>query len=255
MNSNNIAGASAHYLAQAEVGDEIQKQMADDVGLPSDEFEDGTNVASYQSLPHSHRYYGNNLGGSSGRTGVPQLRQNGGNATKMAAAAGRYPHQSSSSATPAQKSSTAASAHPRQLHPPRNAASTGRKQQRPTAMMPPRTAASTGQKQQRPHGMYSSPIPPQQISVEERFQRRAVGRLATDGQNDPTSMKRKKRVYSELAEDGNNVTKVLLNGFVAHGTPPVGQSQDAAKTLLLTHASPQTTEETTEEKKSSKDGD
>lgn len=253
MNSNNIAGASAHYLAQAEVGDEIQKQMADDVGLPSDEFEDGTNVASYQSLSHSHRYYGNNLGGSSGRTGVPQLRQNGGNATKMAAA-GRYPHQSSSSATPAQKSSTAASAHPRQLHPPRTAASTGRKQQRPSAMMmmPP---AIQLQPPQHRHGMYSSPIPPQQISVEERFQRRAVGRLATDGQNDPTSIKRKKRVYSELAEDGNNVTKVLLNGFVAHGTPPVGQSQDAAKTLLMTLASPQTTEETTEEKKSSKDGD
>ena len=185
MDHNNIAGASTRYLAQTELDDEIQKQMADDIGLPSDEFEDGTNVANYQSLSHSHRYYGNNLSGSSGWTGVRQLRQNGGN---MAAAARRFTHQSSSSAAPAQKSSLAASAiHPRQPHPLHTAASTGRKQQHPTAMMPPRTVTSTGRKQQcltammpparrlQPpqhwHGMYSSPIPTQQISTEEHFQR------------------------------------------------------------------------------------
>ena len=72
VNEDSVAGASARYIAESTLPDDVQKQIADDVGLPTDQFESGQHVEDIQKLSVGKRYYACNHP-SSRRSGSSSL--------------------------------------------------------------------------------------------------------------------------------------------------------------------------------------
>ena len=73
MTVQSLAGSSAIHVAGSELDDNVQHHISTRMGKPTTKLGD-TDVSTYQALPHSNRYYSNNLGARNGRTGSSALR-------------------------------------------------------------------------------------------------------------------------------------------------------------------------------------
>lgn len=227
-----VAGASARYVAESQLTDEVKHQAGVDFGRPTDRFSDHEPVTDFQSLPVDERYYNggadkrfyaNKLGTNEGRTGSSQLRGEGrkSNATSKhkqtaaATAVGLLPSSSTAQPRLPQSSSTA-----------------------PTAMSHTHPARHTG--------MYFTPPPqPMQQPVQMKdhddiFQRRLTNQYMTDGKNDPNSLRRKNRIINDLSSNENNATKMMARSYVrGNSSPAQGESQDAAAMIMAMNQTPQ----------------
>lgn len=229
-----VAGASARYVAESQLTDEVKHQAGIDFGKPTDRFSDREPVTDFQSLPvderyydggHDKRFYANKLGTNEGRTGSSQLRGEGrkSNATSKhkqtaaATAVGLPPSSSTAQPRLPQSSSTASTAlshtHP---HPARHT------------------------------GMYYTPPPqPMQQPVQMKdhddgFKRRLTNQYMTDGKNDPNSLRRKNRIINDLSSNENNATKTMAQSYVrGNSSPAQGVSQDAAAMIMAMNQTPQ----------------
>jgi hypothetical protein len=73
VNAQSLAGSSAKYVAESEIDDNTKQYLATQIGKPSDKL-DGKDVSTYQQNSVGHRFYGNNLGARTGRTGGKLVR-------------------------------------------------------------------------------------------------------------------------------------------------------------------------------------
>lgn len=78
MSRDAVAGASAKILAMADMTDDVQHTIAEDIGRPTNLLAPGVPVQSYQSKKVGHRFYANNLGAKAGRIGSKKLREGNG---------------------------------------------------------------------------------------------------------------------------------------------------------------------------------
>lgn len=71
---DSLAGNAARFVAESELDEGVQHAVAEQMGAPT-EMLGGDKVSTYQAGSVGHRFYGNNLGARSGRTGSFRLQQ------------------------------------------------------------------------------------------------------------------------------------------------------------------------------------
>ena len=76
----------------------------------------------------------------------------------------------------------------------------------------------------------------------DQFEKRVVQAILYDGETNPSSMRRKKRLLGDMSkssEDGN-VSKTIMNSYVNDETPEKGNSQEAYAMMLQSTKTPET---------------
>ena len=184
--SDNVAGAAAHYLAQAPMTDDERHSISLDIGEPTTQLSEGLDVSDLQGARRDNRYYNNGLGNifnasRSSRASLPPASTRRGNSRR------------GNSRTPPPPN------HQRQMS--RSSSST--LEERKTAT---------------------------RLRVFKHVKTRGV-ELQTSG-TPGTKKRRKKRVSRELASDGNNEVKMMVDCEAVAKTPEPGMSQKLAVEIL-----------------------